>query len=322
MERRVNFSHWLEHSFLRRIFGILRLFPYETRVSFLFWFFRFLARISQSVPKRILGGLRQSFPDRDEAWIRSIYRENLKILARMAVDFEEGPRMTTEFMQDHFRYEPNEEEFGAMCRRGGMLILGHLGNWETNGVAITRLLKDNELHVLAKRQSNPLTNDWIEKTRGAQNIKLIYTDESPRVILSHLKKGHLVAFISDQDAGKAGSYYPFFGKLASTFEGPAVFARNTKVPVHFLWSRYTEDGKLVLGFRELPRPSCDPKEQADEWEREFTYNWVHTLEEIVREHPASYFWLHRRWKRQPANPDEVWDFWKKWKAERGLKVKR
>ncbi|MCC5814161.1 MAG: lysophospholipid acyltransferase family protein [Leptospira sp.] len=313
---KVKFSHYLEFVFLKSIFSFLGLFSYKLRYGIIHNVIKFLAAVSSTIPKRIRGGLAIAFPNMEQNDIDKIYKENLKILARMAVDFEEGPRMTEGFMADHFDYEEGEEKFANVCKNGGMLILGHLGNWETNGVAITRLLKNSgvNLYVLAKRQTNLLTNSWIEKTRGAQSIKLIYTDESPRIILSLLKKGNLVAFIADQDAGKNGLFLPFLGKLASTYLGPAVFARNTKVPIHFMWSRYQENGKLVFGTQEITRPNLDPKEDAENWEKSFTYNWVKILESKVLEHPASYFWLHRRWKRQPENPQEVWDFWKKWES--------
>lgn len=277
-----------------------------------------IAKLSSSIQKRILGGLRQAFPDQSEEWIQSIYKENLKVYARMAVDFEETPRMTDEHKEKKFTYEPSKVEYEKVCKDGGILILGHLGNWECNGIAITRLLETNRLHVLAKRQSNPISNNWIEKVRASFNAFLIYTDESPRIILSLLKKGDLVAFIADQDAGKNGMFLPFLGKLASTFLGPAVFARNTKVPVHFMWSRYNDDGTMVMGVQKIERPNLDPKKDSEEWEREFTYNWVSILEEKVKIHPSSYFWLHRRWKRQPADPDSVWRFWKDWKSKRNL----
>lgn len=289
---------------------MLSLLSYPRRYLLILGVIRFLSKISDTIPKRILGALHTAFPEAEDDFIPSIYRNNLKFLARMAVDFEEGPRMNENFKKEHFVYEPSQEKYAQMCQKGGILILGHLGNWETNGVAITRLLETNELYVLAKRQTNSLTNSWIEKTRGANNIKLIYTDESPRIILSLLKKGHLVAFIADQDAGKTGLFLPFLGKLASTFLGPAVFSRNTNVPIHFMWSRYREDGKIVFGFSPLEKPNLDPKNEPEEWEKEFTYRWVKLLEEKIKEHPTSYFWLHRRWKRQPENPKEVWEYWK------------
>ncbi len=315
--RKIKFLHIVEYASVRALFGFLKLLPYSTRISFVHFVLKFLSLIASTIPKRIKGGIQQAFSEMKTSDVEKIFRENLKITARMVVDFEEGPRMNDDFLKDKFLYEPSEEEFRKICRGGGILILGHLGNWETHGVGITRALRETgvELYVFSKRQSNRLTNDWIEKTRAKQNIKLIYTDESPRVALSLLKKGHLVAFIADQDAGKHGLFIPFLGKPASTFLGPAVFARSIDSPVHFMWSRYTPEGKLVLGTLPLERPAIDPKKDSDLWEKAFTYNWVKILEKKVLEHPASYFWLHRRWKRQPENPEEVLLFWKEFSAK-------
>lgn len=306
------FKNWIEYVSLRTIFGILSILPYERRVQFILRIIQVLASILKSIRRRIFSGLDQAFPDFSKEEKEKIYSDNLKVLARMAVDFEEGPRMHSGFIAEKFIYEPSREEYTKMVQNGGILVLGHLGNWETNGVAITQLLEQNELYVLAKRQSNPWTNAWMEKVRGGQKIKLIYTDESPRIILTLLRKGHLVAFIADQDAGKNGEFIPFLGKLASTFLGPAVFARSTAVPIHFMWSHYNESGQIIFGFQELSRPSWDSKKDPLLWEREFTYTWVRLLEEKVRQFPASYFWLHRRWKRQPQEPEKIWKYWEDW----------
>lgn len=304
--------HWIQYIFIRIVFLFLRLFPYNQRIQFVERMIFFLSKIISSVSKRIYGGIHQAFPNLTNDKIEELYNENLRVLARMVVDFEEGPRMNEEFMKQKFIYEPSEEEYKKVVLGGGILVLGHLGNWETHGVAITRLLKGSgkELYVFSKRQSNLFTNDWIERTRGKQNIRLLYTDESPRKALSLLKQGHLVAFIADQDAGKDGLFVPFLGKLASTFLGPAVFARNTNCPIYFMWSRYTQEGKLVFGYQVLQKPNIDPKKDPEYWEKAFTFQWVKILESKVLEHPASYFWLHRRWKRQPENPEEILEFWK------------
>ena len=34
--------------------------------------------------------------------------------------------------------------------------------------------------------------------------------------------------------------------------------------------------------------------------REITVRFTQAIERMVRRHPEQYFWLHRRWKHQPA----------------------
>jgi KDO2-lipid IV(A) lauroyltransferase len=196
---------------------------------------------------------------------------------------------------------PSEIDNRKWLNGGGILIMGHQGNWEIHGIAITKLLEEGrELHVLAKRQSNPWMNEYIEKTRGASNIKLIYTDESPRVVISHLKKGHVVVFISDQDAGKNGIFMDFLGRPASTFTGPAFFSKALpQIPIYFLWSYYDEKEELITCMEPMPKPESSLS--SEDYNVEFTKIWISRLEKRIKEHPSSYFWVHRRWRTQPKS---------------------
>jgi KDO2-lipid IV(A) lauroyltransferase len=68
---------------------------------------------------------------------------------------------------------------------------------------------------------------------------------------------------------------------------------------------------LVLGVRKVGEPMryqpiCEdlisPEEFADTRDavKAITQRFTSALERIVRTAPEQYFWLHRRWKHQPA----------------------
>jgi KDO2-lipid IV(A) lauroyltransferase len=78
------------------------------------------------------------------------------------------------------------------------------------------------------------------------------------VPLIFLKKRNIVAFIADQDAGPNAPFFPFLGRFASTFQGPALFARITKAPVIFCFSYRNPEGRLSFYVEEFVGPSFDP----------------------------------------------------------------
>jgi KDO2-lipid IV(A) lauroyltransferase len=314
---RRSIGKFLEYAFMRMVFFPLILMPFRLRAAVLEWLCIWLGRLSRNARERVLGNIRAAFPDRSDAWHRSIATQNFRNLGRLAAEFLHDPYIDDKFHDKWFVLKPDPETHRRAWERGGILVLGHLGDWEWKGVSITRN-GPNPLYVLAKRQSNPWSNDYIARTRGSQNIKLIYTDESPRVIFKLLKEKALIGFIADQDAGPGGPFIPFLNRLASTFQGPALFARKTTAPIYFLWSYHDEERRLVFELREMPRPDCDPADAA-EWERQFTMAWVSLLDEKVREHPEDYFWIHRRWRSQPDDPESVWKFWREWREKRGEK---
>ncbi len=299
----------LEYIFLQCLLRPLMALPYRARERVLHRLTRGVAFLSRDFRTRIQDNLARALPALSPAEREALAQENMQNLARMTNEFLGEPRMTPDFVERMIVFEPDIETARRLLNRGGMLVLGHQGSWEFMGVGITHLCESTELHVFAKRQRNPWANEWIARMRATQNIKLIYTDESPRVALSLLKKKHLVAFIADQDAGATGEFFPFFGRFASTYQGPAMFARMTDCPILFCWSWHDSESRLHFHLMELPRPALDPKRDPAAWEREFTWQWVQLLESKVREHPGDYYWLHRRWHTRPGRPAELSAYW-------------
>ncbi|MCB1327546.1 MAG: lauroyl acyltransferase [Leptospiraceae bacterium] len=297
-----------EYVFLRFVaFGLL-LIPFRLRAFLLERLALILGRLSSNARTRVAQNIKQAFPEKSTEWHEQIARQNFLNLGRMAAEFLQGPRINDRFFKKWFVLKPDAKTHKRCYDGGGILVLGHLGNWEWKGVAITRT-GSRDLYVLAKRQGNFWSNKWIEDTRGKQNIKLLYTDESPRAIFRLLKEKTLIGFISDQDAGKSGEFVPFLGRLASTYQGPALFARKADVPLYFLWSYHDEKRRLVYELQEFPRPNLDPRADPEAWDRAFTISWVKLLEEKIRLHPGDYYWIHRRWHTQPADPAAIWKSW-------------
>jgi KDO2-lipid IV(A) lauroyltransferase len=311
------FIKFIEYALVRVFVFFLMLWPFRLRIWIMERFTLLMGVVSANVRERVYGNIMASFPDRTPSEVKAIVKQNLRILARMTCEFYQEPRMKLPFIDRWIIQEPDAQAHRELSAEGGILVLGHLGSWEWMGVSITRVT-EKELHVFAKRQSNPWSNSWIERIRGSQNIKLVYTDESPRVTFKLLKEKALVAFISDQDAGKDGAFFPFLGRLASTFQGPALFARKTDAPVIFCYSYHDARGRLRFHKEPFDRPSMDPREDPEEWDRMFTYTWVKRLEEKVREHPADYYWLHKRWRSRPEDPRQWIDFWTDWEKKHGF----
>jgi KDO2-lipid IV(A) lauroyltransferase len=296
---RKTFLKFVEYVFLRVLFFILSFFSQTTNRKIFFNFLIWIDKVSKTARERALENLRPSFPEKSESELETLLISNYHHYSYLMADFLKSEDFFKSTAEKGFHYYPDEAKSREWFNGGGILVMGHQGNWEIHGIAITNLLQEGrELHVLAKRQSNPWMNELIEKTRGASNIHLIYTDESPRVALSLLKKGHLVTFIADQDAGKNGIFLEFLGRPASTYTGPAFFSKALpNIPIYFLWSYYDNNEELITCMEPMTKP--DSSLPSQEYEIEFTKEWIKRLEKRIKEHPSSYFWVHRRWRTQP-----------------------
>jgi KDO2-lipid IV(A) lauroyltransferase len=98
---------------------------------------------------------------------------------------------------------------------------------------------------------------------------------------------------------------PFFGRLAKTPRGPAVFALRLETPIVFGVALRQPSGRYALTF--------EPVEVQNTGDREadvdrIVTDYTATLEKWVRRAPEQYLWHHRRWKHQrPGTPRELGD---------------
>lgn len=288
------------------LLGLLGLIPFSLRARICEAIGGLLFHLAGRYRRLVLTNLAYAFPDASKDWLLATTRRNFRLLGRSVAEFVQTPRISDAFYDRWFVCEPAEEEHRRAYAGGGIVILGHFGNWEWHGYLAGRLA-GRDIYTLVKRHTNYWMNAWVERSRHRAHMQLIYIDQNAFITINRLRHGDVVAFTSDQNAGGAGWFFPFFGRLASTYLGPAAVARNTKVPVYFVWSYHDGEGRLHFGQEPLSRPDgIDPKADPEAWERAFTYSWIKKLEEKVRLHPADYLWSHNRWKAKARDPESIW----------------
>jgi KDO2-lipid IV(A) lauroyltransferase len=152
---------------------------------------------------------------------------------------------------------------------------------------------------VVQRQRNPLFDEALIASRRSLGHGVIDRIKATRLAIKALRRGHAVAFAADQNAGKAGIFVPFFGRLASTHRGAALFAVKTGAPLFLGTSLRRENGYEVRLQRvDVPRDGA-----LDDVVYQLTVAFTARLEAVVREAPEQYLWLHRRWKTRP--PEET-----------------
>jgi KDO2-lipid IV(A) lauroyltransferase len=240
--------------------------------------------------------LRQSFPDRDEAWIEATARGAYEHLGREGMMMLRLSRLGREDVLAVTDVVEGLEELRAAvdAGTGAVLVTGHLGNWEIGGASLAA--RGIPMDVVARRQANPLFDRLINDARERLGMTVIELGGATKGALRSLRRGHVVALVADQDARQRGLFVPFFGRPASTFRGPAVLALRSGAPVFIGIALRQPDGGYEVRVRKIPVPdSADPG--RTEWE--LTAALASALESAVREEPAQYLWHHRRWKTEP-----------------------
>lgn len=175
--------------------------------------------------------------------------------------------------------------------KGVVLVSSHFGSWEMNGASIA--MNGLPFYAVAKPQKNPYVDALINKNREVFGMNIIPTGAAIKHIVRALRGGATVGLISDQDAGRNGTFVNFFGRPASTRTGAAQLALKYGAPVIVLMTVRTSFGSYRTILEEIPVMN-------DDTVLTLTQRYTTAMEQIIRRHPEQYFWMHRRWKTQPS----------------------
>ena len=180
--------------------------------------------------------------------------------------------------------------------KGLIIMTAHIGNWEL--LAGIFCLQGFPGTVIGRRIYYEPYNRWIVELRNSVKVRTIYQDEAVRQIHKSLKAGEIIGLLPDQDRDKVRSIFVnFFGKPAYTSVAPVKFSLSTGAPilpafmVRLSGNRY----RLLLGELIRPKIEGDRAESI----RKYTELWMKNFEEVIRQYPEQWGWMHDRWKTTP-----------------------
>jgi KDO2-lipid IV(A) lauroyltransferase len=246
--------------------------------------------------------LRHAFPDLGEAAVGRLVRAGYLHLSTMLVEMIRLPRVLHPGnVYDHVRHaDPGDLDLvraWVATGRPRLVLTGHFGNWEI--LAYVTGLVGFRGGIVARRLDNPYLHHFLARFRRRTGLVLLDKNADYGRILRVLERGEGVGMVGDQDAGPRGLFVDFLGRPASTFKSIALLSLNYRAPIFvFGAARVGEPMRYRVYLEDLILPE-DYAGHADA-PRAITERYTRALERLVRRHPEQYFWLHRRWKHQPA----------------------
>jgi Kdo2-lipid IVA lauroyltransferase/acyltransferase len=287
----------LEFGLFRVLTGVLFLVPERlsmTLGALTGWFAGYVLRLRKRVVDE---HLLLAFPDESDAWRRRVARECYLHLGRETVAIFRLSRLTSDQLRSRTTMVGFEAFEAAMALgKGVILMTGHLGNWEVGAAGFTA--RGVPFDAVAKSMQNSRFGEALISARAGIGMGVIDVDVAPRRVLESLRAGRSVAILADQNAHRGGIFVPFFGKMASTARGPALFALRSGAPM-----------MLAIPLRD-PGPgqtytvTIEPIEFEATGDRPFdirqlTVAHTQALERAIRRAPGQYLWHHKRWKKRP-----------------------
>jgi KDO2-lipid IV(A) lauroyltransferase len=178
-----------------------------------------------------------------------------------------------------------------------VVISAHYGNFELGGYLMG--LFGFPTYTVARELDNRYLDQFINRFRGRTGQYMLPKRGSGAEIKQVLDAGGILTLLGDQAAGKKGCWVTFFGRAASTHKAVSLFSLGSEAPTMVSYARRI--GK-PLEYEVGPQAICDPREPdfslrtvplLAQW-------YTDQLEDLIREAPEQYWWLHRRWKGQPT----------------------
>lgn len=249
--------------------------------------------------RAVLAALARCFPERTEAERRTIASGVYRHLGTMAAECLSFPGQPYEVFQQYVDFEGKEHIQDALAQGRGMLILmGHIGNWEMLGLALAG--RWTRVSVIVRTQRNAAFDAFWRESREKMGLRPLPGQHSFREVLRLLKQGEMVAVTLDQNMRRRrGIFVNFFGKPACTTPGLAYLAAHSGAPVVPLYIIRQPNGHHVVhALPALPPPP--DREEATILAATQTYSNI--LENIIRQHPEQWLWLHNRWRTRPEQP--------------------
>ena len=224
--------------------------------------------------------------------VRTVFRN----MARVPLEVIWFPRLMATKAQCDARYQRSGawDGFATDQARGGLLLTGHLGNWEFGAHAMRHV--PVRLAVIARRFAQAGLDQRLQGTRGGDEAVIEHRNALGSV--RHALRDHRwIGIVGDQNAGWNGQFVPFFGMPASTAGAPSLVALREQAPVYFgAVRRLPGLLRFEVHLERAPGAATSDRRAAL---RALLIAYMAFLERRIQLDPLQYNWLHRRWKSRP-----------------------
>lgn len=287
-------------------YGLVRglLVPCRTLPeSWIYALFRNIGKLANRALKRrrklALRNTEIAFPTMQEEERKKLVRQHFINLAEsMALNaLIISGRISKERIFEMVEVE-NWEIFETTCKnssKGSLFFSAHLGNWELMPQYVA-LRKNTPIHVVARKSNNTLIEEHIiMPLRKRFGVNILYKKNALMRIVQAARRNELSGLLIDQKLNPpSGVKVDFFGRPAGTTITPALLQIRFKLTLVPMFMVRTGPCKYRLIIRP-PVEWTDNGKAQEEQAKELTQRHQEVIENMIREYPDQWFWVHNRW---------------------------
>lgn len=262
---------------------------------------RVLWVLGRSRRRIALRNLELCFPERSEAERRALAYEHFQCLGRSLLERGLLWHASAERLKRliHVEGEPHYADThpGAL-----MWLVPHFLALDVAAVAM-RLTVQRTACTVYQSQSNPVFDAAVHRGRGRFGKNRLFSrHETVKPLLRAIKEGDAFFNLPDMDFGRKDSaFVPFFGVPAATLLTSSRMAQMMGMTVQPIVAEMLPGGQ---GYRVRFLAPWSGFPTDDVLADTVTINrWI---EDEIRQNPAQYLWVHRRFKTRPLGEPSLY----------------
>ena len=181
----------------------------------------------------------------------------------------------------------------------GIIFMGaHFSNWELPPLFASR--HGFPMTVIGRRGDNRIIDEkLVIPFRSQYGNQTVYKKKAGISMLRTLKQHGTVGLLIDQKVNKENGFLvPFFGRDAFTTHAVATLKLKANPAIIPISMPRLGRGKYRLNIGEAIEYQAEEIKDEPQKLLKMTEHYNHILEEIIREYPSQWLWMHDRWNKR------------------------
>ena len=175
-----------------------------------------------------------------------------------------------------------------------VLVTGHYGNWELLSQSIA-IQFDLTLVGVGRQLDSALMDRLLKENREQFNVEMVYKKGAMKGCIKSINQGKVIGILTDQAIRKNQSIdVDFFGTKATHTPLASILSRKFDldlIPAYIS----TEDFIHYKVMIYEPIKALKTDNQEEDLAR-LTQAQANIMEDVIKENPKQWFWMHKRWK--------------------------
>lgn len=245
--------------------------------------------------KVVSANLRNAFPDKTVAGLKTIEKGYFRHLSRIMVEIFKMRTISAKELSERVQFK-NLSNINVYLDQGKSIVLcsPHYGNWEWSVMALGLHVKSH-IYTIYKPLNNAIFDKWFYQMRNRYGNTMVPMRNTLRAIKSTEAETSIFCFANDQAPPKEESHYwvNFLHQPTSFHLGVEKIAQKTGRPVFYGLMKIIKKGYYEIEFIPI---DLKPEESPS---GTITDRYAAILEKTLNEAPSYWLWSHKRWKHQP-----------------------